>query len=142
MTSPDQPTTTEATITLRRRLITAAIVLMVGSLAPWANFLGLASASGLAVRFGWVTPLAGTAVLTIALDPAWLARLGWLSARRRRVLLTLGVVSIIDCLLVILGAAHSPYGAAIGPEWGVFLTLAAAIGVVVLTRDPADRKAP
>jgi hypothetical protein len=81
-------------------------------------------------------------VLTIALDPAWLARLGWLRARRRRVLLTLGVVSIIDCVLVILGAAHSRYGAAIGPEWGVFLTLAAGIAVVVLARDGADPQAP
>ncbi len=129
-------------MTLRRRLIAAAIVLMVGSLAPWASFLGLASASGLAVGFGWVPLLAGTAVLTIALDPAWLARLAWLRARRRRVLLTLGVVSIIDCLLVILGAAHSQYGAAVGPEWGAFLTLAAAIGVVALARDPADPQAP
>jgi hypothetical protein len=129
-------------MTLHRRLIAAAIVLMVASLAPWASFLGLASASGLAVGFGWVTLLAGTAVLTIALDLAWLARLGWLRACHRRVLLTLGVVSIIDCVLVILGAAHSPYGAAIGPEWGVFLTLAAAIGVVALARDPADRQAP
>jgi hypothetical protein len=137
VTSPEQPT-----MTLRRRLIAAAIVLMVGSLAPWASVLGLASASGLAVGFGWLTLLAGTAVLTIALDLAWLARLGWLRACRRRVLLTLGVVSIIDCLLVILGAAHSQYGAAIGPEWGVFLTLAAAIGVVALARDPADRQAP
>jgi hypothetical protein len=128
VTSPDA-----AAITLRRRLIAAAIVLMVGSLAPWASFLGLA------VGFGWVTLLSGTAVLTIALAPASLARLGWLSARRRRVLLTLGVVSIIDCVLVILGASHSQYGAAIGPEWGVFLTLAAAIGVVVLAR---DRQAP
>ncbi len=129
-------------MTLRRRLIAAAIVLIVGSLAPWASFLGLASASGLAVGFGWVTLLAGTAVLTIALDSAWLARLAWLRARRRRVLLTLGVVSIIDCLLVILGAAHSQYGAAVGPEWGVFLTLAAAIGVVALARDHADPQAP
>ncbi len=129
-------------MTVRRRLIAAAIALMVGSLAPWASFLGLASASGLAVGFGWVTLLAGTAVLTIALDPAWLAWLTWLCARRRRVLLTLGVVSIIDCLLVILGAAHSQYGAAVGPEWGVFLTLAAAIGVVALARDPADPQAP
>jgi hypothetical protein len=126
-------------MTLRRRLIAAAIVLMVGSLAPWASFLGLASANGLAVG---VTLLAGAAVLTIALNPAWLARLGWLCARRRRVLLTLGVVSIIDCVLVILGAPQSRYGAAIGPEWGVFLTLAAAIGFVVLARDPADRQAP
>jgi hypothetical protein len=46
-----------------------------------------------------VTLLAGAAVLTIVLDPAWLARLGWLTARRR--------------------------------------PLAAAIGVVVLARDPA-----
>lgn len=123
-------------MTLRRRLIAAAIVLMVGALAPWGSFLELA------VGFGWVTLLAGTAVLTIALDLAWLARLTWLRACRRRVLLTLGVVSIIDCLLVILGAAHSQYGAAIGPEWDVFLTLAAAIGVVALARDPADRQAP
>jgi hypothetical protein len=76
----------------------------------------------------------------IALNPAWLARLGWLRARRWRVLLTLGVVAIIDRLLVMLGAAHSQYGAAIGPEWGVFLTLAAAIGVVAPARDPADRR--
>jgi hypothetical protein len=78
MISPDQPT--QDTITVRRRLLAAAIVLMVGSLAPWASFLGLASASGLAVGFGWVTLLASAAVLTIALDPAWLAWLGWLSA--------------------------------------------------------------
>ena len=122
-------------MTLRRRLA-AAIVLMVVSLAPWASFLGLA------VGFGWVTLLASTAALTIALAPAWLAWLGWLCARRRRVLLTLGVVSIIDCVLVILGAAHSQYGAAIGAEWGVFLILAAAISVVALARDPADRQAP
>ena len=57
-------------------------------------------------------------------------------------LLTLGVVSIIDCVLVILGASHSQYGAAIGPEWGVFLTLAAAIGFVALARDPADPQTP
>lgn len=108
-------------------MIVAAIVLIVASLVPWASFLGLASASGLAVGFGWVTLLAGAAVLTIVLDPAWLARLGWLRVRRRRVLLTLGVVSIIDCVLVILGAPHSQYGA--------------AIGVIVLAREPADRQA-
>jgi hypothetical protein len=134
--SPDDIRHTEASITARRRLLPAAIVLMVASLAPWASFLALASASGLSVGFGWVTVLAGAVVLTIALDPAWLAWLSWLRARRRRVLLTLGVVSIIDCVLVIPGASHSQYGAAIGPEWGVFLTLAAAISVVVLAQTP------
>jgi hypothetical protein len=113
-----------------RQLRGAGVVMIVASLTPWANFLGLASASGLAVGFGWVTLLCGIVVLVLTRESSWLGR----RARRSTVLLGLGVLCVLDCVLVVLGAPHSQYGAAISPAWGVFLTLLAAIAVCVLSR--------
>lgn len=117
-----------------RTALCAGTLLMLGSLTPWASFLGLAQASGLQVGFGWVTLLAGALAVTLALAPAWLRRRPGLWAQRARVLLGAGVISALDCLLVILGASHSQYGPAIGPQWGVFLTLLAAIALCLLAR--------
>jgi drug/metabolite transporter superfamily protein YnfA len=113
--------------------------LIVASLAPWASFLDLASASGLQVGFGWITLLAGATVITLAADPGWLRRRARLRARRRTMLTAAGIVSILDCLLVVLGASHSEYGVAIAPAGGVFAALACAIAVCLLARTEAAR---
>jgi hypothetical protein len=129
MSVPTDAQSTSRTRTVRQ-LRGAGVVMIVGSLTPWANFLGFASASGLAVGFGWVALLCGIVVLVLTRESSSLGR----RARRSAVLLGLGVVCVLDCVLVILGAPHSQYGAAISPAWGVFLTLLGAIAVCALSR--------
>jgi len=102
-------------------LKTSAGLMMLGSICPWASLFGLASASGLAVYFGWVTLLAGVAILALTRRP------GLVTRRRRRCAIALGVVGALVCGLVILGVSDSQDGAALQAGWGVYLTLIASI---------------
>ena len=98
----------------------SAGLMMLGSICPWATLLGLASVSGLAVHFGWITLLAGAGIL-------WVTFRGQLLQRRRAIALGLACLAGLMCVLVIIGASHSADGAALQASWGVYLTLAASV---------------
>jgi hypothetical protein len=106
----------------------SAGTMILGSLCPWASLLGVASVIGIQTWLGWVTLLAGAAILTLQLEPRWLTqRLPIVHRRRRRVSRTLAVLSALLCLLVVIGVGDSQYGAALHPSWGLYLTLLAAL---------------
>jgi hypothetical protein len=67
-----------------RVVICSAAATMLGSLCPWASLLGLASATGLQVGYGWFTLIAGSAILALQLEHNSLRRLGVVHRHRRR----------------------------------------------------------
>lgn len=115
--------------TKRRLGIGAAVTMMLGSICPWAGALGLISLNGLQCRFGWVTLLAGGLLITLELRPLSTShKLRWLSRYQRAFQLGMSSLSVVTCLLATWDCSAG--GPLVQAEWGLYLTLVAAVVVV------------
>ncbi len=118
--------------TQRRLVITGAALMMIGSICPWATVFGFFPVNGLQCRFGWGTLLIGGLLVTLEAQPTWLGRpLAPVVRHERLVKLGASGVAIALCVLVILG--FSGGGAVLQTDWGLYLTLIAAVAVVWAT---------
>ncbi len=119
--------------TQQRLVIVGATAMMIGSLCPWAIVYGFFPVNGLQCRLGWGTLLAGGLLATLEVRPAWLGRrLGPVLRHERWVKLGITGLATALCLLVILGFDLGG-GPLLQTDWGVYVTLLAAVAVVWAT---------
>ncbi len=115
--------------TKQRSVTIGAAAMMIGSVCPWATAFGFFPMNGLQCRFGWGTMLAGVLLVMLELQPAWLSRqLGWAVRHARAVQVATSALAILLCLFVILG--FSVNGPLLSADWGLYLTLVAAVAVI------------
>jgi hypothetical protein len=124
MTNANQPVATTDTPARHRTIRIAAITLIVGSLCPWATFVGLASMTGLQLTYGWITVAGGAIIL--ALGSGTVERR--IPARHQgKIIRGTSGLCVLACGLILLDVGRTEYGAAIQPAWGIYLTLGAAL---------------
>lgn len=103
--------------------------MMVGSTCPWGTALGFFPMTGIQCRFGWGTLLAGALLVLPEMRPAWLGRqLGWVLRHGRAITQATSGLALLLCLFVTVSFNLS--GPLVSADWGLYLTLVAALAVV------------
>jgi hypothetical protein len=116
----------------RRLVIGGAVLMMLGSACPWATVFGVLPLSGLQCRVGWGTLLAGALLAALEARPAWFSRqLGVLVRHERGVKVGVSALAVLLCVLVMLGVSGG--GVLVQTDWGLYLTLLAAVAVIGAT---------
>jgi hypothetical protein len=111
-------------------LLFAAVLLLVGSVGPWADRAAEPSVSGTGHADGWLTLVAAVLAGLVVLGAS---RAGWRSRRPGIVIAVLAVLAaaliVVDLIDVTDYGSPMQVAALVDPGWGIYLALLGAVAL-------------